>query len=257
MPALPVVRRTRRIAPAGLMCLSVLVGWTMVFGPRLPVRSGRLPAGRFVAYRGPHRPGDMIGPNARVVTIDGEGNPRSVVSTDGNAPVVWAFELADPSRVAPLPGQHVHRFGRDPWVHPACPSPMCPSRHVGPAIPSPPPPLPLDICGALSVKDLVAILGPGPFSASAPTAGVCVWDNGRAGVQVEAGGREWWSYLAGLPALYRPVAAGDDELVDTRAGLHVAVRRGPVTVVLLTYANESVPAWARIAQEVAAWVATR
>jgi hypothetical protein len=224
----------RRVGPAAALCACLCIGFVAVYAPRHPA------AAHLVAYRGVHRVGDMIGPNARVAAVDAGGAPTAIVSTNGQPPVVWAFELTDPSRLAALPGRPVSRFATDPWNHPACPSPLC-GGGPHPSVPSPPPPLPLDICPAL---------GPGE-DAFAPEPGVCLW----SGVEVEAGDARWWSYLAGLGGLYRAVPSTSDELVNTRAGVHVAVRAGGVTVVVLSYSGRSVTSLARIAERVATWVA--
>lgn len=243
--------RVKRLAPLIVLAASLLAGGILVFG----AHAGGRPRPRFVAYRGPHRVGDLIGPNARVVAIDGRGDPTAVVSTDGHPPVVWAFELADDSTLAPLGGRRVHTLDRRLWARPACPSALCPAGPPGPHVAPPPPTLPLDPCPAIRLDDLTARWGRARISATSPLPGVCVWDNGRTGVAVEVGGPGWWPYLTGLHGLYR--AVDDHTLVDADHGLHLAVHHGTVTAVLLTFGRTSAATWQPIAEEAAAWAASR
>ncbi|MHB8467182.1 MAG: hypothetical protein ACYDD7_20410 [Acidimicrobiales bacterium] len=208
----------------------------------------------FVAYRGPHRIGDLIGPNARVVAVDRHHNPTAVVSTDGRPPVVWAFELAEASSLRPLRGARVRTLDPHLWAHPACPSAMCSAGSPGPRIAGPPPPLPLDACAAVSLGDLRGPLRGSPVATGAGP-GACVWQTDRGGIEIELGGPPWWSYLADLPHLYTPV--GDHTLVARSHGLRIAVRRGSATAVLLTYTDMATSKWEPIAEEAAAWAASR
>lgn len=238
------MRRRSRIA-AALLGASLAVGIAAGLMP-----SGSAPRPPFVAYRGPHRIGDLIGANARVVAVDAHGNPTAVVSTDGRPPVVWAFEMADASSVRAIRGVRVRALDRRLWAHPACPSSLCSAGSPGAPIALPPPPLAIDPCPAIPVADLAARLGPRPITATSPGPGTCVWDNGVAGVQLEIGGSGWWAYLH---RTYAPLGAA---LVDTRYGLHLAVHRGPVTAVLLTDADPSPGRWQPLAEEAAAWAAS-
>lgn len=210
------------------------------------------PGARFIAYRGPHRIGDMIGPNARVVAVDAHANPTSVVSTDGRPPIVWAFEMASAATVRPRRGRTVHTLDPQLWAHPACPSALCDAGTPRPFDPLPPPPRAIDPCPAIRPSAVAHVLG--AYSVTEPAPGSCVWNGRRAGVELEIGGPAWWPYLLQRPDLYHRVS--DDTLTDARNGLRVAVRRGATTAVLLTYADTSLSRWLPLAQEAAAWAAS-
>ena len=233
----------RRLAPIALVAAAVAGLW-------LTRSSAAHPA--FTAYRGPHHVGDLIGPNARVVAVDAHGNPTAVVSTDGKAPVVWSFELT--ASVPQLRGSRVRSLDPGLWAHPACPSSMCAAGSPGPPLQSAPPPLAINPCPSLSPAELSAHLGPGRLVATSPGPGTCVWNNGRVGAQLEVGGAAWWSYLTGLRGLYAP--DGADTLVDAHHGLHLAVRHGSVTAILLTSVDPSPSHWHPLVEEAAAWAAS-
>ncbi len=231
----------RRLVPLALVVL---------FGALALVPGRAAHHATFTAFRGTHRVGDMIGPNARVAAVDAHGAPTAVTSTDGRPPVVWAFELADPSSLRPIHGVRVRALDRRLWAHPACPSAMCGPGSLGPPIAPPPPPLPVDPCPAVAPQDLAARLGD-PVSATSPGPGTCVWSSGRGGVEVEVGGAGWWAYLQ-----HSMPPGSSDSLVDTLHGLRFAVRRGPIVVVLHTSTAPKAATWQPIAEEVASWAAS-
>jgi hypothetical protein len=216
---------------------------------RQPNAGATLP---FVAYRGPHRIGDRIGPNAKVAAVNGAGDPTAVVSTNGQAPMVWSFEVS--TAVAPHAGTPVR--GADPsvWLDPACPSAMCPSLPASAPLPTPPPALAVDPCAAVPASSVSSLLGAKSVVTSSPQVGTCVWNSGERGAQVEVGGAAWWAYLQQFPALYGPVGSA---LVDDHDGLRIAVRSGDVVAIVLTDAGQSVSQWQGVGEEVAAWAASR